>query len=52
MNEVLNEYSANLYQENKKEYENTVRKYTSQYANFETTQKELQKIDCKIELND
>ena len=49
--EVLNESAAKLYKENIKEYENIVRKYTSEYANFETVQKELKKINCKMELN-
>ena len=49
--EVLNESAAKLYKENIKEYENIVRKYTSEYANFETIQKELKKINCKMELN-
>ena len=49
--EVLNEGAAKLYKENIKEYENIVRKYTSEYANFEIIQKELEKINCKMELN-
>ena len=49
--EVLNVGAAKLYKENIKEYENIVRKYTSEYANFETIQKELIKINCKMELN-
>ena len=34
--EFLNENAAKLFKENKSEYEKTVRKYTSEFANFET----------------
>ena len=47
----LNEYAANLYKENRYEYEKVVREYTSQYANFENVQKEVKKMNFKMELN-
>ena len=48
--EVLNESAAKLYKENIKEYENIVRKYTSEYANFKIIQTELKKANFKMEL--
>ena len=46
----VNENAAKLYKENKTEYENTVRKYTSEYANFKIIQTELKKANFKMEL--
>ena len=48
--EFLNENAAKLFKENKSEYEKTVRKYTSEFANFEAIQNELKKLNFKIEL--
>ena len=48
--EFLNENAAKLFKENKSEYEKTVRKYTSEFANFETIQNELKKLNFKMEL--
>ena len=48
--EFLNENAAKLFKKNKSEYEKTVRKYTSEFANFETIQNELKKLNFKMEL--
>ena len=48
--EFVNEKAAKLYKENKSEYEKTIRNYTSKYANFETVQNELKKLNFKMEL--
>ena len=50
-NDFVNEKAAKLYKENKHEYEQTVKQYTSKYANFEAVQKELEKLNFKMELN-
>ena len=50
-NDFVNEKAAKLYKENIHEYEQTVRQYTSKYANFEAVQKELEKLNFKMELN-
>ena len=44
--------AAKLYLENRKEYEKTVREYTSKYANFSTVQNELKKLNFAMKLND
>lgn len=50
--DCVNIIAAKLYKENKSEYEKTVRKYTSEYANFEIVQNELKKLNFKMELSD
>ena len=46
----VNEEAAKLYKENLSEYEKTVRKNTSEFANFETVQNDLKKLNFKMEL--
>ena len=45
----LNEIASKLYKENKKKYEETVKEYTSKYANFITFQNQLKDYNLKIE---
>ena len=45
----VNEYAAKLYKENIDLYQKTVREWTSKYANFETVQKELKKLNFQME---
>ena len=47
----VNESAAKLYKENIKEYERVVRKYVSDYANFDAVQKELKKMNFEMEFN-
>ena len=47
----VNESAAKLYKENIKEYERVVRKYASDYANFDAVQKELKKMNFEMEFN-
>ncbi len=49
--DFVNEEAAKLYKENLSEYEKTVRKYTSEFANFETVQNDLKKLNFKMELD-
>ena len=51
VDEFVNEHAATLFKENKKEYEKTVRQYTSEFANFNFVQNELKKLNYKMELN-
>ena len=46
----VNEEAAKLYKENKEAYKKTVREWTSKYANFDTVQKELKKLNFEMEL--
>ena len=48
----VNEEAAKLYKGNRLEYEKTLRKYTSEFANFETVQNDLKKLNFKMELGD
>ena len=50
VDEFVNAEAAKLYKENKKAYENTVREWTIKYANFDTVQNELKKLNFKMEL--
>jgi len=47
----VNESAAKLYKENIEEYERVVRKYVSDYANFDSVQKELKKKNFEMEFN-
>ena len=49
--DFVNEEAAKLYKENLSEYEKRVRKYTAEYANFETVQNALKNFDFKMELD-
>ena len=49
-NECVNAEAGKLYKENKEAYENTVREWTIKYANFNTVQNELKKLNFKMEL--
>ena len=44
----INQEAAKLYKENKKDYENTVREWTLKYANFDTVQNELKKLNFEM----
>ena len=46
----VNEEAAKLYKENKEAYDNTVREWTLKYANFDTVQNDLKKLNFKMEL--
>ena len=46
----VNEEAAKLYKENKEAYKKTVREWTSKYANFDTVQNELKKLNFEMEL--
>ena len=46
----MNEYATKLYKENRQEYNKTLKKYTEQYANFDTVQNELKKLNFKMEI--
>ena len=50
VNECVNAEAGKLYKENKEAYENTVREWTIKYANFNTVQNELKKLNFKMEL--
>ena len=50
--DFVNEEAAKLYKGNRLEYEKTVRKYTSEFANFERVQNDLKELDYKMELGD
>ena len=50
VDEFVNAEAAKLYKENKEAYENTVREWTIKYANFDTVQNELKKLNFKMEL--
>ena len=45
--DFLNEMAAKLYKENKIVYEQTVRKYTSQFANYSKFQEDCKKLNIK-----
>ena len=47
----MNVYAANLYIENRNEYEKTVKEYTSKYANFSTVQNELKTLNFEMKLS-
>ena len=47
----VNAHAAKLFKENKKEYENTVRQYISEFANLNTIQNEIKKLNFDVELN-
>ena len=49
--DFVNEEANKLYKENLSEYEKTVRKYISEFANFETVQNDLKKLNFKMELD-
>ena len=46
-----NVYAGDLYLESRNDYEKTVREYTSRYANFNTVQNELKKLNFEMKLN-
>ena len=46
--EFLNEKAAKLYKENKSAYNQTVREYTSRFANYKKFQEDLQKLNLKF----
>ena len=48
--DFVNEEAAKLYKENKEAYEYTVREWTLKYANFDTVQNDLKKLNFKMEL--
>ena len=48
--DFINEKAAKLYKENKSEYEKTVRRYTSEFANFDIVQNDLKAFNFKIDL--
>ena len=48
--DFVNEEAAKLYKENKEAYDNTVREWTLKYANFDTVQNDLKKLNFKMEL--
>ena len=47
--DFLNENASKLYEENRYKYEETVKEYTSKYANFILFENELSKYELKIE---
>ena len=51
LDSFVNDNIEALYIGNKNEYEKEVKKYTSQYANFDTVQKELAKLNFHMVLN-
>ena len=51
LDSFVNDNIEALYIGNKSEYEKEVKKYTSQYANFDTVQKELAKLNFHMVLN-
>ena len=46
--ECLNENAAKLYKENKMNYNQTVREYTSRFANYKKFQEDLKKLNLKF----
>ena len=44
-------YADELYKKDKNEYEKIVREYTAKYANFDTVQNELKKMNFEMKLN-